>query len=118
MSTARKPAPRIARPAARYRKGQIPKGADAAVDSDSDEEEQEPEEEGDVLIDGDQDFADEVDIQPALRPNIKAPTRAINVALKDVNISTDGKVIIAGREESGRTAMEGLFACSQHAKII
>lgn len=98
MSTTRKPAPRLARPAARYRKGQAPKGAEAVVDSDSEEDEP-VSDEGDVPIEGDQDFADEVIIQP------KTPaTRAINVALKDVNISTDGKVII-----SGRTAMEGTY---------
>jgi len=109
MSTTRKPAPRLARPAARYWKGKLPKGAQVAADSDSDEEEETPEvDEGDVPIEGDQDFADEEDIKPTLRPTIKpGVTKAINVALKDVNISTDGKVIVAGREESGRTAMEG-----------
>lgn len=54
MSAApRKPAPRLARPAARYWKGKAPKGVDAtAVDSDDSdvEEAQEVEEEGDVLI--------------------------------------------------------------------
>ena len=52
----RKQAPRLARPAARYRRGQVPKGADV-LPSDSDEsgdEEhvQEGEEEGDVMIGG------------------------------------------------------------------
>lgn len=112
MSTTRKPAPRLARPAARYWKGKLPKGAAVAADSDSDEEEEAPEQEdGDVPIEDDQDFADEEDIKPALRPAIKpGQTKAINVALKDVNISTDGKVIVAGREESGRTAMEGKYS--------
>jgi len=31
----------------------------------------------------------------------------MNIALKDVSVSKEGKVIVAGREESGRTAMEG-----------
>jgi len=50
----------------------------------------------------------EEDEDEELAPVI-APSRAkaINVSLKDVNISRDGKVIVAGREESGRTAMEG-----------
>ena len=32
--------------------------------------------------------------------------KAMNIALKNVDIK-DGKVIVAGREESGRTLMEG-----------
>ena len=56
MSSApRKPAPRLPKPAARYRKGKAPKGFDAAAaESDSDydevEEQQEEQDEGDVLI--------------------------------------------------------------------
>ena len=54
MSSApRKPAPRLARPAARYWKGKAPKGVDVAQsDSESEEVEEghELEEEGDVLI--------------------------------------------------------------------
>ena len=54
MSSApRKPAPRLARPAARYWKGKAPKGVDAtAADSDDSDVEEAPEveEEGDVLI--------------------------------------------------------------------
>ena len=52
-SAARKPAPRLPRPAARYWKGKAPKGADAASDSDDDEEveeQQEAQDDGDVLI--------------------------------------------------------------------
>ena len=101
MSSApRKPAPRLARPAARYWKGKAPKGADE-VPSDSDEEElQQPEGEGDILI-GDQDFGEEEDEDgPPIRAVAKpVVTKAINVALKDVNISKDGKVIVAGRED-------------------
>ncbi|KAJ7239034.1 splicing factor, Prp19-binding domain-containing protein [Mycena haematopus] len=107
MST-RKQAPRLARPAARYWKGKAPKGVDVDVDSASDEEEiQEVAEEGDVDIGGDQDIVseDEEDVKPV--PVVpKVATKAMNVALRDVNISKDGKVIVAGREESGRTAME------------
>lgn len=99
MSAARKQAPRLARPAARYWKGKAPKGV-VDVDSDSDAEEAgSPQEEGDIQIGGDQEIIDE-DVKP--RPTAKG----MNVSLRDVNISKDGKVIVGGREESGRTAME------------
>ena len=118
MSSApRKPAPRLARPAARYWKGKAPKGADDILsDSDEEEEIQQPEEEGDILI-GDQDFGEgEDEEEPPIRAVTKpTTTKAINVSLKDVNISKDGKVIVAGREESGRTELEGefwLFLCT------
>ncbi|KAF7340133.1 RdRP-domain-containing protein [Mycena venus] len=111
MSTTRKQAPRLARPAARYWKGKAPKGVDVDADSDSDQEElnQEPLEEGDVDIGGEQDIVsegdDDEDVKPV--PAVQKPSaKAMNVALRDVNISKDGKVIVAGREESGRTAME------------
>ncbi|KAJ6519278.1 microfibrillar-associated protein MFAP1, Zn finger, CCHC type protein [Mycena sanguinolenta] len=108
MST-RKQAPRLARPAVRYWKGKAPKGVDVDVDSDSEQEEvQEVPEEGDVDIGGDQDIVsedDEGDSKPA--PMVPKPAnKAMNVVLRDVEISKDGKVIVAGREESGRTAME------------
>ncbi|KAJ7785715.1 microfibrillar-associated protein MFAP1, Zn finger, CCHC type protein [Mycena metata] len=111
MSSARKQAPRLARPAARYWKGKAPKGV-VDADSDSDEEDAPSvgEEEGDVDIGGDQDIVpededDDGDTKPA--PVVQRPaTKAMNVALRDVNISKDGKVIVAGREESGKTAVE------------
>lgn len=104
--SARKQAPRLARPAARYWKGKAPKGV-AEVASDSDEEEApEVEQEGDVLIAGEQDIVDEDDGGvPVPKGSVKS-LKAMNVSLKDVNISTDGKVIVAGRDESGRTALE------------
>ncbi|KAJ8088615.1 hypothetical protein PM082_013858 [Marasmius tenuissimus] len=110
--TTRKQAPRLARPAAIYRPGRAPKGAEAIVDSDSDEgeEAQEVEEEGDVLIGGDQDIVQEDEgEEEETMPMRKAPVaklKAMNVALKDVNISKEGKVIVAGKDESGRTAAE------------
>ena len=114
MSSAlRKPAPRLARPAARYWKGKAPKGVGEVLsDSDEDEELQQPEEEGDIQI-GDQDFGQEEDEdEPPIRAATKpVVTKSINVALKDVNISKDGKVIVAGREESGRTELEGAYSC-------
>jgi microfibrillar-associated protein 1 len=107
-STARKQAPRLARPAARYWKGKAPKGV---VDADSDSDEEEAgsvqDEDGDVDIGGDQDIIpedDDEDVRPV--PVVQKPAKTMNVALRDVNISKDGKVIVAGREESGRTAME------------
>jgi microfibrillar-associated protein 1 len=66
------------------------------------------EEEGDVPISGDQDIVYEEDDEEAMRLRKEAPKsmKAMNVTLKDVNISKDGKVTVAGREESGRTALE------------
>ncbi|KAJ7806146.1 microfibrillar-associated protein MFAP1, Zn finger, CCHC type protein [Mycena olivaceomarginata] len=112
MSAPRKQAQRLARPVVRYWKGKAPKGVDADADSDSDQEDlaEEVAEEGDVDIGGDQDIVSEdgdgdEDVKPA--PAVQKPAaKAMNVALRDVNISKDGKVIVAGREESGRTAME------------
>ena len=33
-------------------------------------------------------------------------SKSMNIALRDVNISQDGKVIVARREESGKIALE------------
>ncbi|KAH7916476.1 splicing factor, Prp19-binding domain-containing protein [Hygrophoropsis aurantiaca] len=99
-------APRPARPTGRYWKGKAPKGAEE-VDSDSDEEDAPVlEEDGDVLIAGDQDIADESDVDEPVKAEPGKSLKAMNVSLKDVNISKDGKVIVAGRDESGRTALE------------
>ncbi|KIJ68827.1 hypothetical protein HYDPIDRAFT_25080 [Hydnomerulius pinastri MD-312] len=105
----RKQTARPARAAGRYWKGKAPKGAaEVASDSDEDEEQDVPEEEGDVQIGGEQDIVDEEDEDesiPTRAAQVKA-AKAMNVTLKDVSISKDGKVIVAGREESGRTALE------------
>ncbi|KAH7930597.1 hypothetical protein BV22DRAFT_1028318, partial [Leucogyrophana mollusca] len=104
----RKHAARPARPSGRYWKGKAPKGAED-LDSDSDEEETPVlEEDGDVLIGGDQDIVDEEDEgeRVVVKTEPGRSLKAMNVSLKDVNISKDGKVIVAGREESGRTALE------------
>ena len=107
MSSApRKPAQRLARPAARYWKGKAPKGADEVLsDSDEEEELQQPEEEGDVQI-GDQDFEQEEDEdEPPIRAAPKpVVTKSVNLLVRAV-ISKDGRVIPAGRTE-----LEG--ACS------
>ncbi|OBZ78850.1 hypothetical protein A0H81_00083 [Grifola frondosa] len=89
MST-RKPAPRLPRPAARYWKGKAPKGVEAG-ESESDygseaEQQETAPEEGDILIEG--------------------RSRVINVTLRDVNISKEGRVIVGGKQESGRTEIE------------
>jgi microfibrillar-associated protein 1 len=104
--TQRKQAPRLARPAARYWKGKAPKGV-ADVPSDSDEDDVPEVEEGDVLIGGEQDIVNEDNNGGVpLRKDATKATKAMNVSLKDVSISRDGKVTVAGREESGRTVME------------
>lgn len=120
MATAqRKQAPRLPRPAARYWKGKAPKGV-AEIESDSDVDEQAQDEfeqqrdGGDVLIkeagDIDMDGAggeeDEDEMQLA-KAKVDAKVRSMNVALKDVSVSKEGKVIVAGRLESGKTEMEG-----------
>ncbi|TBU43065.1 splicing factor, Prp19-binding domain-containing protein [Dichomitus squalens] len=123
MST-RKPAPRLPRPAARYWKGKAPKGADAAQsESDEDEvaEEQQAEDEGDVLIrdvevgDGEGEEEDGLEVRRAVERQAKG---TISVALRDVNVSKEGKVIVGGKEESGRTAAElEEGACSVSATL-
>lgn len=90
MSAPRKAAPRLARPAARYWKGKAPKGV-AEVDSDSDaEEEPELEQEGDVLIGGDQDIVNEDDDEDLPAP--KPAAKAMNFALKDMDISKETQI--------------------------
>ena len=98
---------RPTRAAGRYWKGKAPKGA-AEVPSDSEEEleQEQGEERGDVVPVGGEEDAEE-DEQDFATLSIQAkPARTLNVSLKDVSISGDGKVIVAGREESGRTLME------------
>lgn len=107
MSTARKQAPRLARPAARYWKGKAPKGA-AEIESDSDADEQEENEDNDVLIEGEQDIVKEEDEDGIVLHKAMEKSKAMNVSLKDVSVSKEGKVIIAGREESGRTLLEDI----------
>ena len=98
MSSApRKPAPRLARPAARYWKGKAPKGAgEAPSDSEEEDELQQQEEEGDIQI-GDQDFGEEDEDELAIRPVAKP------VTVKSVSLA---KVIVGRREES---EFEGMY---------
>ncbi|KAL4068400.1 splicing factor, Prp19-binding domain-containing protein [Scleroderma yunnanense] len=92
----------------RYWKGKAPKGVDAVSESDE-EEEQVPGQEGDVPVGGEHDVLHEdgseedEDLPMRILP---VKSSRINLALKDVSISREGRVIVAGREESGRTVKE------------
>lgn len=96
--------------AGRYWKGKAPKGvAEVPSDSGEEEEQEQVQEEGDVPIGGEEDFVKEEEEEEEslpIRSTQAKSARALNVSLKDVSISRDGKVIVAGREESGRTLME------------
>ncbi len=108
-SAVRKQAPRPAKPIGRYWQGKAPKGAlEVESDSDGEEEDNQELEDGDVPIGGDQDISgdDEEEEEMQLKKEAR-PQKIMNVALKDVSISNEGKVIVAGREESGRTQLEG-----------
>lgn len=104
----RKQAARPAKPAARYWKGKAPQGiTDVQSDSDEDDEEQRDDlEEGDVALDEEMNMDDEDDQGMTLRNQEVAKTKAMNIALKDVAVSKEGKVIVSGRDEVGRTALE------------
>jgi len=114
---------RPTRAAGRYWKGKAPKGL-TEVPSDSEEEkEQEETQEGrDIPIGGEEDIVDaeeeeeEEESLPTRSTQAKS-ARALNVSLKDVSISQDGKVIVAGREESGRTLVEEGMSQNMHALL-
>ncbi|KAL5518539.1 hypothetical protein ACEPAH_221 [Sanghuangporus vaninii] len=117
MSTVvRKPAaaPRPARPAARYWRGKAPKGVAELSESEEEDEFGEAQDEGgdeDIdmplgAVEGAEDEEeDDGGQETATRTKMKTVSARLNIALKDVDIK-DGKVIVAGREESGKTAME------------
>ncbi|RXW18448.1 hypothetical protein EST38_g7417 [Candolleomyces aberdarensis] len=106
----RKQAARLAKPAARYWKGKAPKGV-SEIQSDSDEEEEErnDSQEGEEVPLDEQMSAggDESEEEGMTLHKEIVKTKAINIALKDVSVSKSGQVIVSGREESGRTALEG-----------
>ncbi len=116
----RKQAPRLAQPAMRYWKGKAPKGA-ADIESDSDEDEQaedeleDQREDGDVLIKEAGDIevvgVEEEEEEGLQLTRMRGTAKSMNIALKDVSISKEGNVIVAGRLESGRTEVEheGIF---------
>ncbi|THH11381.1 hypothetical protein EW145_g695 [Phellinidium pouzarii] len=113
MSAApRKQAPRLARPAARYWRGKAPKGVAELSDSEDEAEagEQVDEEEGGDMplgaVEGDVgEEGGEDENGSMMRAIPKALGGKMNITLRDVDIQ-EGKVIVAGREESGRTTME------------
>ena len=110
-STVRKPAPRLPQPASRYWKGKAPKGP-ADVESDSDDEEEQPtRDDGDVPVSGDQYIEEAVEEEMSFRTVEQKSLKTMSVSLRDVNISKEGKVIVAGREESGRTMEEEEGKC-------
>ncbi|KAF5336841.1 hypothetical protein D9611_003403 [Ephemerocybe angulata] len=100
----RKQAARLAKPATRYWKGKAPQGL-AEVQSDSDEEDEERDDAGEDVALDEREEEDEEEEGMTLRKGIEK-TKAMNIALKDVSITNDGKVRVAGRDESGRTALE------------
>jgi hypothetical protein len=103
IASNRRPAPRLARPAERYWKGKLPKGIDAAeAGSDSEEER---EEEVDLVEDVPLGaVGSDEDVAGPCAP--KVTTKAMNLSLKDVKISAEGRVTVAGRQESGKTEIE------------
>ena len=104
----RKQAARLAKPAARYWKGKAPQGlADVEPDSDSDDEEEQRDglEEGDVALDEEMNVEEEGEGM-TLQKKQMVRTGAMSIALKDVAVSKEGKVKVAGRDEVGRTALE------------
>lgn len=107
----RKAAPRLARPAQRYWKGKAPKGAehqDGSSGSEDDEDEEQQEE--DMPLGGLAD--DDVEVNGGAVAGVKREKGTMNVTLKDVNVDEKGKVIVGGKEETGRTVMEGMNECS------
>jgi microfibrillar-associated protein 1 len=112
-TTIRKQAPRPARPAGRYWKGKAPKGAADLSSDESDDEREVPQEEGDVAFAGEQEFLHaEYDGDEEEEHGRKGQRGGkMSVALKNVNISKEGTVLIAGRQEVGRTEIEGALSC-------
>ncbi|GJJ13965.1 hypothetical protein Clacol_008222 [Clathrus columnatus] len=98
-TTRKKDAPRHARPVGRYWKGRAPKGVDEIQDDlDSEVDEAEPIGTEDVLLQDDfQLNVDDRQSNPAIIHKV------INIALKDVNISQEGKDI----HDLERSVIEG-----------
>lgn len=112
-TVARKQAPRPARPAGRYWKGKAPKGAADLPSSDEEDEEELEQERAheadeDVALTGEQDFLsgaamgdeDEDEDGDGLLAPRKLAQGKMSIALRDVNISKDGKVIVGGKTAS------------------
>lgn len=101
----RKAAPRLAVPKQRYFKGKAPKGSNA-VDSESDEEQTEVAVPEDAV--GIASYEAEEDGNIALLPSKRViqNARPVKVALGNVEVSGEGKVIVGGQLESGKTLVE------------
>jgi microfibrillar-associated protein 1 len=103
---ARKPAPRHAKPAQRHFARKAPTGIPDEDDSSEEEQQQQEivEETHDEEIGA---YGDEADVQTFVTQG-KAPERgakALKVALGNVQVQ-DGRVIIDGQTESGKTLVE------------
>ncbi|KAH8992089.1 splicing factor, Prp19-binding domain-containing protein [Lactarius akahatsu] len=111
-TTIRKQAPRPAKPTGRYWKGKAPKGAADLPSSGSEEEEDEgqvPEEEGDIAFAGEQEFLHAASDEEGDQSNEVQKPGKMNVSLKNVNISKEGRVIISGKEVLVGTETQGAF---------
>jgi microfibrillar-associated protein 1 len=112
-STSRKPAPRPAKPVGRYWKGKAPKGAAELPSSDEEEDEEDDQgaqEEDDEALVGEQDFlsgaaaaADEDDEEGGA-----GKAKKMSIALRDVEISKDGRVKVGGKEGGDEEESEGV----------
>lgn len=113
VASNRRPAPRLARPAERYWKGKLPKGVDVAQGESESEEESQERDTDDLVQDiplravGSNEEEDEISRQE-ITSRAKMKQKSISVALKDVKVSSEGRVTVAGRSESGRTKEEGM----------
>lgn len=109
LATERRPkaAARLARPAKRYRRGKLPEGVKQPADSDDDDDEPQDEdaEPADVPIGGSGDEEEDEDLPLPQQPAVRVQKK-MNLTLRDVDISRDGKVVIAGKHEVGRTGLE------------
>ena len=99
-------------------------GSDGEDDMDEDEDEvgevgEEVEGEDEVMplgaVENEEDEEDEEQEREAgTRARVRATAAKMNISLRDVDIK-DGKVIVAGREEVGRTEMEGMSPLTRRA---
>lgn len=104
-SIARKPAPRHAKPAQRHFAKKAPTDARGLDESSDEEQEQEIiGEEQDLEIGA---FGNEVDAQSFTSPVkvVERGTKPLKVALGNVQVE-DGRVIVDGQVESGKTIVE------------
>jgi microfibrillar-associated protein 1 len=122
IASNRRPAPRLARPAERYWKGKLPKNVDNFQQNSDSEEETNEHEETDLVQDvpiGTVGSDEDDEAPPRSTVPAKGPQKTMNVALKDVKISSEGRVTVAGRTESGKTKQEeGMHLASFELLLI